>query len=140
MGKTHQQARGNIVADNDGYGPYLLAGGVNCKAGVVTFEDDAPRTLFTLPAGAIIVNAVVNVSEAFNDGSASVLDLGLGADDDGLAVALDVEATGQITSGFVPGALFTPLEEETDITATYTGTAEDATAGAATVAVFYILF
>jgi hypothetical protein len=136
--KTHNQARGNIIADNDGYGPYALGGQVNMKSGSVAYTNTTAKTLFTLPAGAIPVAIVVNVSTAFDASTTNLLDIGLGSDGDGLADGWGVDTAGQLTTGPAPG-LFAALAEETDVTATFAGTGDAAEAGAATVAVFYIL-
>lgn len=133
-------APGPSAVDDDGFGRPRIGGALGVKHANATFEDTTAATLFTLPQGAVIVQWVVNVSEAFNDGTAAVVDLGDGTTADRFAADLDVSTLGQLVTGFATGELFsTPLAADTPVAATYTGTADDATEGIATVACIYYL-
>lgn len=136
---VHNQARGNINPDGDGFGPYALGGQVNAKFGAVTFEDTTAVNVFSLPAGAIILAWLVNVTEAFNSSGTDLLDIGIEGSAAAYANDLNVAATGQIPNGFVPTALFTPLEVDTDVYATFTQSVADADEGAAIVGCLYII-
>jgi hypothetical protein len=139
MGRTHNQARGNIIRDADGNGTYALGGQVNCKFGTVTYEDTTAKRVFSLPQGAEIVDWQVNVTTAFNSSGTDLLDIGTSGSAAAYANDLDVSATGQINSGFVPGVMYTPLAAETDVYATFVQSVADAAAGSAVVRCFFIL-
>lgn len=138
-GQVHNIPHDHINPDGDGYGPYAIGGQVNQKIGTVAYTDTAAKVLMTLPAGAIITDVMVNVVTAFNSSGTDLLDLGLASSGAALANDLDVSATGQITSGFVPGALHVALDVDTDITATFAQSVADASAGAASIVVSYII-
>lgn len=105
-----------------------------------TFADDGlTLTLGKVPAGAIVINAGVVVSTAFNAGSTNVLDIGTEADPDGFATDLALGTIGRVpadelaTSNDIgPYAADTTLVAVVDLT----GTA--ATAGAGEIYVEYI--
>lgn len=136
---TLNQAHGGIIADQDGFGPAALGGRVNVKFASVTFEDTTAKALFTLPQGAEIVDWQVNVTTAFNGSGTDLLDIGKAGDGDAFANDLNVATATQLKTGFVPSAMFTPLAEDTTVTATFAQSVADADAGEAVVACFYIL-
>ena len=126
--------------DADGFGRPKIGGTLATKHANVTFEDTTAKALFTIPEGAVIVQWIANVSEAFNDGTAAVLDVGDGTIADRFAADLNVASVGQVVTGFAADELFAArLTEDVAVEAVYTGTADDATEGAATVAVIYYL-
>ncbi len=133
-----------IITDADGFTPPLAGGTLAVKYGSLTFENGAanPAELFTLPEGAVIVGWLVNVTTAFNDTGTDVLDLGDGTTANRFANDLNVASAGQIVTGFDPDELFDALDAPTTIHATYVGENAGgvgaASAGAATVAAFYI--
>lgn len=139
MARTHNQARGGVIADADGYGPYALGGQVNAKFGTVTFEDETAKLLFSLPRGAIIIGWLVNITTAFDSSGTDLLDIGTPTDADAFANDINVAATGQVPNGFIPGAMFSALAAETDVEATYTQSVADATTGEAIVSCLYII-
>jgi hypothetical protein len=96
-------------------------------------------TLGVLPAGAIVINAGVVVSEAFNAGTNNRLDIGTSGDTDGFATDLALGTVGLIvwdelatSSDVGPYASDTTIQCVVDVT----GTA--ATTGIGTVFVTYI--
>lgn len=127
-----------FVSDSDQFTPPTAGGAVAVKYASIAYTDTTAANLFTLPAGAVIVGWLVNVTTAFNGSSTDLLDIGTSADGDAYANDLDVASTGQQVTGFIVGGLFTELTEETQITATYADAGGDASAGAATVCCFYI--
>lgn len=135
----HKVVRGNIIPDEDGFGVPALGGVVNIKSGTVTFEDTTAKTVFTLPAGAIPVLWLVNVTTAFNSSGTDLLDIGTTGSAAAFANDLDVSATGQIPNGFDPDELFVQRNADTPVLATYAQSVADADAGAATIACFYIV-
>lgn len=138
-GQVHKQNRGSVYPDGDGYGPYLMGGGVMAKVGTVTYTDTADKVLFTLPEGAIPVLWLIDKTTAFNSSGTDQLNIGDGTTFNQFLSALDVSAAGQVLAGFVVGKLGVPLAADTDITARYVQSVADASAGAATIICFWQL-
>ncbi len=130
---------GQEIVDNDGFTPPTIGGVLAVKFNTVDFNDVAAKTLFTLPEGAVIVNWVVNVSTAFNSSGDDFLDIGDDTTGNRFADNLNVGAVGQIVNGFDDDELLVALTDETIITATYVPGVADQNAGAATVAVIYMV-
>lgn len=129
----------NYTQDEQQFGRPLLGGSIAVMYNTVAYTDTTAKTLFVLPTGAVILQWLVNVTTAFNDSGTDLLDIG-GAAANTYANDLDVSATGQITAGYTAAQMFaTPLTGPVTVTATYTGQNSNASAGAATVAVFYAL-
>lgn len=135
---VHNQARGNIIPDVDGYGPYALGGRVNAKFASFLFSD-ATKELFTLPAGAEITAWEVVIETAFNAGSTNLLDVGDGTTANKFADDVALGSIGFVRAGFKPAEMFTPLTVDTTFVATYTQSGSAASAGKATVRVNWIL-
>lgn len=98
--------------------------------GVVGYQDTTPRSLFSLPSGAIPLYAVVQTEVAFNDSGTDVLNLGVDQDDDFLAAGVSLaSASGQMV-------VFSQSPEfgrQVGVIAKYVGQNGDATAGRAVV-------
>lgn len=135
---VHIQARGAIISDGDGYGPYALGGTVNAKSASFTFED-ATKDLFTLPAGAEIISWEVAIRTAFNGELSNLLDLGDGTTANKFANDVALGTAGFVKAGFVMAEMFTPLAVDTTFRATYVQSGDAADAGSATVTVLWIL-
>lgn len=130
---------GGFAVSEQQFGVPLLGGSVGVLYANVTYLTVTDTLLFTLPTGAVILQWLVNVVTAFNDTGTDLLNIG-GAATSTYALSLDVGSGGQITAGYVASKLFaTPLGTDTRVTAKYTGGNGNASAGAATVAVFYAL-
>ena len=130
---------GVYVKDQDGFTPPDFGGAVAVKYRAITFATMTAVTLFTLPKGAVIVGWLVNITTAFNGTGADVLDIGLAGTANAYANDLDLTIAAQLVTGFDPSAMFIALTADTAIQATYVNVAADASAGAATVCVKYIL-
>ena len=109
-----------------------------------TFADAGLNVLGQVPRGAVISDAYVAVSTAFNAGTSSVLDIGFqesgsGAadDDNSYADNLDVSTVGRKTNTTIDTSAGLLHTEGAEITATLTLTGTAATAGAARVVVEY---
>lgn len=140
MTGAHSVPRGAIIPDGDGFGVPALGGVLNVKYGALTYEDaGVATTVFTLPAGAIPIAWLVNITAAFNSSGTDLLDIGTTGSAAAYANDLDISAIGQIPNGYVPGALFTQLEADTPVIATYTQSVADADAGALTIGCIYIV-
>lgn len=97
----------------------------------------ANQVVATIPANSQIVDAILNVTTANNDGTASTVVVGTSADADAFIPSTSVQS-----AGTTRGTLDT---EATDVGATdlqvladFTATAGDGTAGVATVTILYI--
>jgi hypothetical protein len=93
--------------------------------------------LGTLPAGAIVTGMLVKVTTAFNAATTNVLTVGTSADDDAVIGAADVnELEADTTVTF--GAVGYSVTEATPLFVKYTQTGTAATAGAATIILFFV--
>jgi len=63
---------------------------------VVRYNDSSPKTLFTLPANTVIIDAFVNVTTAFN-GTSPYIEIGDSSDSDGIIPSSSIDLT---TTGF----------------------------------------
>lgn len=127
------------ITDQDGFAPPSFGGAVAVKYGQVTYHDNTAKHLFSLPAGAVIVAWLINVSTAFNAGTSNQMDVGDAAVSNRFADNVDVSTAGQIVNGYDSNELFTQQLSETSIYAIYVPTGTTPTAGSATVACFYIV-
>lgn len=93
--------------------------------------------LGTLPAGAIVTHAVVKVTAAFNAATTNVLTVGTAADDDAVLTASDIDETVVQTTVTFAAAGYT-VTEATPLFVRYTQTGTAATAGAATIILFFV--
>ena len=128
---------GQEVVDSDGFAPPLLGGSLAVKHARVTFANTTTANLFKLPKGAVIVDFIVNVRTAFNSSGTDLLDIGDASTGNRFKNDLDVASSGQTVTGWVVGELFTPLTDETQITAIYAQSVADASAGSADIACIY---
>lgn len=129
-------------AGTDGFAPPAFGGTVAVKSGSLVFSDSGAKVLFTLPAGAVIVDFTVFVKTAFNAGTTNNIDLGLGATGDALANNLAGGTAGVLragSTGTVLTSLGVELTEDTVVSATYEQSGTAATAGAALIYVWYVI-
>ena len=122
---------GNLQNTNGGFGVFA-------KQGTVAFGDTSAKTLFTLPAGAIVVDVFVDGTTAFNDSGTDLLDVGKTGTGNFFIYALDIAATGRkaptkTNLGVSVGA------SAITVTATYTGQNANASTGAATITFLYAM-
>ena len=99
---------------------------------------DTVVTLGVIPAGAIVINAGVIVTTAFNAGTTNVLDIGTSADDDGFATDLALGTIGRIAADEFATSNDLYSTSEVTLTATYAQTGTAATAGEGFVFVEFI--
>lgn len=99
-----------------------------------TFADTTAKTMFALPAGARIINIVVDVETAFNSSGTDLLDLGKTGTDNHYINDLDIAAVGRKAPTLTNlGVSTTPIT----VIATFVQSVADATTGSATVTVTY---
>lgn len=107
-----------------------------------TFADDGlALSMGFLPVGATVIRRGVVVSTAFDAGSTNVLDIGTGADPDGLASDMALGTAGVITAGseLATSDDVGPYAVDTEIFATVDLTGTAATAGVARAWVEYLV-
>jgi hypothetical protein len=129
-----------ILADSDGFGAPRPGGVMNVKFAPISYTQEGVDVYVgTLPKGAEIVGWVLNVTTAFNDSGTDLLDIGDATTGNRFANDISLATAGQVVTGFDPDELFTELTGDTGILARYTGQNDNASAGAATIAVYYII-
>ena len=105
----------------------------------IIFSETGTITIGTIPAGAVIINAGVVVTTAFNAGTTNTLDIGTSGDTDGFATALALGTIGRIVADEMATSndLYSTSEVTLQCVVTLSGTA--ATAGEGFVYVEYII-
>lgn len=98
---------------------------------------DASVKVGTLPAGAVIYDAIVKVSTAFDAGTTNYINVGTAADDNALVDQADLDLTAAEWQSSRRGCDLT-LTEDTPIYVTYDQSGTAATAGVAEIIVAYI--
>jgi len=91
----------------------------------------------TLPAGAVITQAIVKVNTAFNAGTDNLINVGTSADPDGIVDELDIDATAAEFQVVYRGCDLT-FSSATPVYATYAESGTAATAGEAEIIICYI--
>ena len=118
------------------------AGAPSVAEAEITFSDAAARVLIaTVPAGAVILKAWVEVITAFNAGVSNLLTVGSGAVGGGTAadyVAAVTEGTPGVYTGVGAPAPFAALATATDVYVYYTPGATGATTGKARAFIEYV--
>jgi hypothetical protein len=118
------------------------AGAPSVAEAEITFSAAAARQLIaSLPAGAVILAAWVELLEAFNAGTSNLVTVGYGAIAAGTAddfVATVTEATPGVYGQATPGLPFAALAADTDVYVYYTPGAADATTGIARAFIEYV--
>lgn len=105
----------------------------------ITYENDGDTlTVGIVPAGAIVTNAYVIVSTAFDGDTTNTLDIGTSGDTDGFATDLALGTVGKIAADELATSNdLGPYASDTTIQCVVTSTAS-ATAGAGEVVVEFI--
>ena len=106
-------------------------------SGTIDFDVADPYTveLGTLPSGAVVIGAIVDVITAFNGGTTNVLIVGTAADDDHYVAAGDVDESA--AAGTLVADKSEVLSADTAVYAKFTQTGTAATAGSARVTMLY---
>lgn len=130
-------------ADKYGFTHPRFGGGVSVKYNTITFADTTSKELFRLPAGAIIIDVLVDVTTVFNSSGTDLLIVGTSANDDAYVDDLSGAALGRTRAGAAATMpildLFVALTTETAIFGKFTQSVADATTGSCIAALFYIL-
>lgn len=86
------------IVDSSGY---ASGGGVSCLIATLAYTDTVAKALFTVPAGAYVIDWVVNVLTLFNSDGTDLVDIGITGTAEKFAANIDVASTGLKTTGIV---------------------------------------
>lgn len=128
------------------YGPYtkdasgyVTGGGVTTLRATLAYTDTTAKALFTIPAGAYIVQWVLNVTTAFDSDGTDLVDIGITGTAEKFAANVDVAATGLKTTGVVAAQIGAVQATAQPVLGIYAAGGSAATAGAMVILVqFYI--
>lgn len=143
MSRYEVQSIGKLIAKQiymdhrgDGNAATFL---MQCVKGTIQYNVASPYTvsLGYVPAGATLLDLIVDVEAAFNAATTNVLIVGNASDDDHYAAAGDIDET-SATRQVIPQH-FETLTAEQHIIAKYTQTGTAATAGKANIALVYVV-
>lgn len=127
-------------ADATGYDDILTvtaaANMLQAQRATLAHTDTTAKDLFTLPAGAVIIAFVVNVSTNFDDTGTDLVDIGDATTADAFVADLDVSSAGM---QLVASADETALSADTLVKGIFTGQNGNASQGAATITALYIV-
>ena len=111
--------------------------------GTITFNDTTAKSIGAIPAGAVVLGAVVSTSTAFNAATTNNLNIGqtdpTGTVANAYAALLAIGPVGTIATPVAALSTNVILSRPTTITATYVPTGGGQSAGAATVIVRFVV-
>jgi len=117
------------------------AGPVFVSVNTVAYTDSTAKDLFVLPADADIVDVVVIVDTAFDDSGTDLLNVGWSADPDALVDDHNVASAGVSRMGSGATMPYANIGDvgssDLTITGSYTGQNGDASAGSATIYIYW---
>ena len=131
-----------FTVNPNGFALPLSGGSIGVVGGTFDFEDATAKNLVLIPENSVPVFLMVSVTTDFDAGTDNDLAIGLGTDTDYFATAIDIGTAGNFLpndTGFVAGRYGVKIEEELQLTATYTESGTSATQGEANVLLFYYL-
>lgn len=110
------------------------------QTNTLTFANTTATNMFVIPAGAQILNIIIDVTTGFNSSGTDLIDIGTAAD--GAYYVNDAAAatSGHFVATLVPANLAGVLNVGTvdvQVTATYVQSVADATAGSAAITIVY---
>lgn len=112
-------------------------------AGTIAYTDTTAKSIGGIPAGAVVLGAVVSTSTAFNAATTNNLNIGLtdstGTVANAYAALLPIGPVGTTATPVAALSTNVILSRPTTITATYVPTGGGQTAGAATVIVRFVV-
>jgi hypothetical protein len=132
------------MGDEFGNAPPAAQGGtVACFTNTIAHTDTTSKLLFTLPAGAVIVDTRVDVLTIFNDSGTDLLTVGTVADPDRYVDDLSGASVATTRAGGAATVPVTNLHEAATvaplaINGLYAGENSDATTGLARVYVWFV--
>lgn len=118
---------------------YSTGGAVSVLRATLAYTDTTAKALFTIPAGAYIIDWVVNVTTAFDDTGTDQVNLGITGTAAKFASALDVSSAGLVTTGIVAAQIGVVQSAAQPVLGIYAGQNGNAANGAAVIMCrFYI--
>lgn len=135
-GRPQLLTEGKALAGNFG----TTNGGVvvQAKRGSIGWTATTATALFTLPAGAVPLEVLVDVTTTFNDSGTDVIDVGKTGTGDFFVADVAVTSTGRKVPTRTNLGVSVGTSAVT-VTAIYAGQNGDASAGAATITVLYLV-
>lgn len=118
-----------------------LSGGgvVKCLRATLAYTDTTAKALFTIPAGAYIVEWIVNVTTLFNSDGTDQVDIGISGTQEKFAADIDVSTTGLKTTGVVAAQVGALQATAQAVTAIYAAGGSAASTGAAVIMCKYFI-
>jgi hypothetical protein len=121
----------------------MLYGVEQVMVGTVTFNDTTAKIIGGLPAGGIVLGAVVATGTAFNAATTNNLNIGqtdpTGTVANAYAALLAIGPVGTIATPVAALATNVPLSRPTNVTVTYVPTGGGQNAGSAVVVVRFVV-
>jgi len=130
------EAYKGYAVDSSGY---LTGGAVSVLRNTLAYTDTSAKALFTIPAGAIIVEWVLNVTTLFDSDGTDQVDIGITGTAEKFASNVDVATAGLKTTGVVAAQIGAVQATAQPVLGIYVPGGSAATAGAMVIMVsFYI--
>ena len=121
----------------------MLYGVEQVMVGTITFNDTAAKVIGGLPAGAVVLGAIVSTTTAFNAATTNNINIGqtdtTGTVANAYVALLAIGPVGTIASPVAALATNVQLSRPTSITATYVPSGGGQSAGAAVVIVRFVV-
>lgn len=118
---------------------YPTGGALSALRATLAFGDTTAKSLFTIPAGAIIVDWILNVTTAFNSDGTDQVDIGISGTAEKFAADVDVGSTGLKSTGVVAAQIGAVQATAQAVQGIYAAGGSEANAGAMTIlCLFYI--
>jgi hypothetical protein len=133
MAKVYKQVPVESTGDD------IVGGVVNVLRATLAFGDTVAKALFTIPAGAIIIDWVINVTTAFDDTGTDQVDIGVSGTAEKFAANLDVSTTGLKTTGVVAAEIGAVQATAQPVLGIYAGQNANAAAGAMVIMCRYFI-
>lgn len=116
-----------------------VGGVLSVLRATLAHTDTTAKNLFTIPAGAIIVDWILNVTTLFDDTGTDLVDIGVSGTAEKFAANVDVSTAGLKTTGIVAAQIGAVQATAQAVQGIYAGQNANSAAGAMTImCVYYI--
>jgi hypothetical protein len=126
---------GTVAREYDMQVLHFIRRGISYNTPLISTDDTI--LVGVLPAGAVIYDAIVKVSTAFDAGTTNYINVGIAGDDDGIVDQGDIDLTAEEWQSSRRGCDLT-LTSDTPVYVTYDQSGTAAAAGVAEIIVAYI--
>jgi len=135
-------APNQYVSNDNGFAHPRFGGNLATMRGSILFTDSTVVTLFTLPAGAVVIDYWYDIVTESNASATGTIDVGLSTNPDGYVDAGDVTSLGRVRAGanstdLITALNNTPLTEPTEVHGVYAESGDAADQGEF---VFHVLY